>query len=1331
VECSIDTGTPQFDPCSGEGGHGSAEPLADGDYVFRVRATDAAGNVAVATRGFTLDTAAPAVQVDSLSKSLLKAGETSELTWHANEDGEFALRVGGGDCESGTVVASGTYAGQPATHVSEVDASDLAEGDNALRLCVSDAAGNTGQATAAVAKDSTPPQTTVDGHPSGLANSATAEFRFSAADPGGSGVGSFQCRLDAGDWEGCASPARYAGLSEGDHEFQVRAIDEAGNVDPSPASFAWTVDTTPPSLQILSGPDGLTNDPTPGFTFSAEAGASLECSIDTGTPQFGPCSGEGGHGSAEPLADGDYVFRVRATDAAGNVAVATRGFTLDTAGPDAPVLSATLPASPANDNGPSVLGAAPADTTVRLYVGTCSGSPLATVAAAGLEAGVTVPVPDDSTTLFRATATTAAGNASGCSEPLAYVEDSTPPQTTVDGHPSGLANSATAEFRFSAADPGGSGVGSFQCRLDAGDWEGCASPARYAGLSEGDHEFQVRAIDAAGNVDDSPAVFGWRIDLTAPTVAIDSLSKSLLKAGQSSEVTWHANEDGSFELRVGGADCASGAVIASGEYDNQPATHVSEVGASDLAEGDNALRLCVSDAAGNTGQGAVAVVKDTTAPQTAISAHPDAATAASAATFAFSGDDGAGSGVASFKCRLDGASWIACGSPREYAGLGEGDHHFEVKAIDLAGNVDGTPDSFDWTVDMTPPAVEIRSGPIDLTNDPTPTFGFESEPGASFECSLDQGAPSFGACSDPTSHTPAEPLSDGSYAFRVRAADAAGNQAAAAREFAIDTGAPDTPELTAAVPASPANDNAPVVFGSAVAGATVELHDGDDCSSPPIAIVTPAELESGHTLSVPDDSVTVLHATATVEGRTSGCSEPLTYVEDSTAPETTIPTHPPTTTMSTSASFFPGPEEPGVSFECSLDGAAYAACGSPRSYANLTVGAHTFAARATDAAGNVDETPAEWSWAIEAPPTTAPSACGEGGGVEALTAAAIRAAVETGEDVCVTAAVGDVNLSDLGASPVTVSTEGGSMAAVDLDSTTDLTISRARFTSIELRHSDRTHLFDNTIGGTRSDRTYDQLIFAPEASEDVAIEGNDIGWTLADTSGNTGYGCRCYGDLDRLRFVGNRVHDIAADGFQGVGGTDVTIDRNEIGPVGRNPGSDEHSDNIQVTGNDANLRITGNWLHHQGYFEGAVSANSGSTYIHGGSDGSLVYENNLIETAQGRTEICGLGTGGDERSNLTIRRNTWIDGGLAFDNFPSFEWDCNSGTGNVVERNIAVDADGGLQMSGSPAAASFAANLWGEPSLVTLDASGDCTSANCNPAGQEPIGYRKPSGVSW
>ena len=356
------------------------------------------------------------------------------------------------------------------------------------------------------------------------------------------------------------------------------------------------------------------------------------------------------------------------------------------------------------------------------------------------------------------------------------------------------------------------------------------------------------------------------------------------------------------------------------------------------------------------------------------------------------------------------------------------------------------------------------------------------------------------------------------------------------------------------------------------------------------------------------------------------------------------------------------------------------------------------------------------------------------GAVKVTSAAALYDVIGTGGDVCVIAPIGNIELEDLGSlAGIVIGSENaeGAIGEVTVNETSNLTIQGARLESIEIRRANGTQLRSSIIGGTPTNRVSDQLILMPESSSDVAIESNDIGWTIADDSGNTGYGCRCYGELDRLRFVGNKVHDVAADGFQGVGGSDVLIDRNEIGPVGANPDSSEHSDNIQITGNGPNLRITNNWIHHQGYYDGSAEDNAGSTYIHGGGSDSLLYENNLIETNLGRTEICGLGTGGTSRSNITIRRNTWVDGGRAFTSFPSFEWDCDSGSGNTIERNIAVDPDGGFDNGGSAAAATFTANLFGKPSIVALDAANNCTSASCNPPGQEPIGYRKPTGVHW
>jgi beta-xylosidase len=95
---------------------------------------------------------------------------------------------------------------------------------------------------------------------------------------------------------------------------------------------------------------------------------------------------------------------------------------------------------------------------------------------------------------------------------------------------------------------------------------------------------------------------------------------------------------------------------------------------------------------------------------------------------------------------------------------------------------------------------------------------------------------------------------------------------------------------------------------------------------------------------------------------------------DTTAPETTINSSPPGTDASTAAEFsFSSSENPST-FECKLDAEAFAPCLSPKDYAALSDGPHTFEVRAMDSAGNVDSTPARHTWTIAAPaPTSLPA----------------------------------------------------------------------------------------------------------------------------------------------------------------------------------------------------------------------------------------------------------------------------------------------------------------------------------------------------------------------
>ena len=89
---------------------------------------------------------------------------------------------------------------------------------------------------------------------------------------------------------------------------------------------------------------------------------------------------------------------------------------------------------------------------------------------------------------------------------------------------------------------------------------------------------------------------------------------------------------------------------------------------------------------------------------------------------------------------------------------------------------------------------------------------------------------------------------------------------------------------------------------------------------------------------------------------------------DTTAPTTSIVS---AATPGSDATFQFTSSESGSTFACSLDAAAYAACTTPHAYSGLAPGAHTFAVRATDAAGNTGA-PASHTWTIAAPPPPLP-----------------------------------------------------------------------------------------------------------------------------------------------------------------------------------------------------------------------------------------------------------------------------------------------------------------------------------------------------------------------
>ena len=176
--------------------------------------------------------------------------------------------------------------------------------------------------------DTTPPQTSITAGPPAVTATTTVSFSFSSNEAGST----FQCRLDGGAWGACISPKGYASLAAGSHQFSVRAIDPAGNVDPSPATRSWTVegsstDTTPPQTSITAGPPAVTTSTSASFTLaSSETGSSFECQLDNGT--WTPCEASEIYSGLEL---GQHQFAARAIDPAENVdaSPATRAWEIE------------------------------------------------------------------------------------------------------------------------------------------------------------------------------------------------------------------------------------------------------------------------------------------------------------------------------------------------------------------------------------------------------------------------------------------------------------------------------------------------------------------------------------------------------------------------------------------------------------------------------------------------------------------------------------------------------------------------------------------------------------------------------------------------------------------------------------------------------------------------------------------------------------------------------------------------------------------------------------------------------------------------------------------
>jgi hypothetical protein len=658
------------------------------------------------------------------------------------------------------------------------------DGNYTFAVRQTDTAGNVGApATHVYALDRSGPQPPViDSLPPSPSSSAAPSWGFS-----GEAGATFECRLSSmsgvvSAWGTCSSAKSYdlSAQPDGSYTFSVRQTDTAGAT--SPASNAWyTYDTTAPAApSVDSAPPSPGSDPLPSWTFSTEAGATLECRLSRGATtvsDWTSCSSPRSYDlSGEP--DGTYTLAVRATDAAGNTGAATGSdYELDRVAPGAPALT-TTPGALGNDSSPTWTFDSDAGTSseCRLQRGAavvsdwqaCSGSVTYDLSAQ-----------PDGQYRFHARSTDGAGNVSPVTTFDHELDRTAPVAPSIDSGPGAVGASRTPSWGFTEEQGA-----AYECRLRragtvVADWAPCASPAGYdlAGQPDDTYTFEVRGRDAAGNTG-STSGSDYRLDTTGADTAIEAGPGPL---GSDASPSWSfAGEPGArFDCMLERA----GSVVA----DWTPCTSPQGFDLSAEPDGNYTFRVRSRDEADNVGAPVSYEYElDRVAPGAPeFTDSPGALGNDTTPRWAFTAEAGALE-----ECRLvsgagTGRPWEPCADERSHdLGLErDGTYSLVVRATDRAGNT-GPLASSDYRLDATAPdAPAITDDPGARGRDRRVSWAFTGEPAATFQCRLARGSTildGWTSCAGRARFDLAD-TEPGEHTFRVRSRDEAGNLGPAAR----------------------------------------------------------------------------------------------------------------------------------------------------------------------------------------------------------------------------------------------------------------------------------------------------------------------------------------------------------------------------------------------------------------------------------------------------------------------------------------------------------------------------------------------------------------------
>ena len=480
------------------------------------------------------------------------------------------------------------------------------------------------------------------------------------------------------------------GLAGGEHSFILRARDLAGNTS-EPVEFDWTIDSEAPETTIDSDPGTGTSNDWALFTFSSsKANSTFECKLEKDSANYipsddswEPCNN--GNRDYYNLDDGNYVFKVRASDSIGNQdpSPAEHSFIVGSEVPVTTINTVTPSESYINVTTISLEYSASVASTFqcKLIKGSstvedwtdCSGG---TKSYSSLDNGGYV---------FYVRATSLTMIQEKTPKTYSFNVDISDPVIIVDEQPAASSPYDSGDISFHCEDPGDNCT--YECTLDSNTVDCSSGSYSYSSLADGAHAFSVTATDRAGN--DSTENINWNIDPAVLGVTISS-KPAKYSDSDSAVFEFSASQAATFE-------CS----IDSGAFE----TCTTGKSYSSLADGVHTFTVKAT-AGVNTAEDTYTWTVDTVDPAVSIDLGPNDPTYETGAQFSFSASE-----TVTFECKLATDSvWAVCTSPFAYpsgtfgAADTDTDYTFEVRGTDKAGNTGTT--SYTWTVDGTPVVIQ-------------------------------------------------------------------------------------------------------------------------------------------------------------------------------------------------------------------------------------------------------------------------------------------------------------------------------------------------------------------------------------------------------------------------------------------------------------------------------------------------------------------------------------------------------------------------------------------------------------------------------------------------